>query len=136
MKVLIDTNIVLDVMLKREPWLADSQRIWQACDDGRLQGYIVASTLTDIYYIARKMVGREVALAGVEVCLITFVIAPIDRTVVERAIQLVGRDFEDNIQIAVALQTNVDAIVTRNPNHFLNAVIPVLTPQTLLAQFS
>jgi predicted nucleic acid-binding protein len=68
MNVLLDTNIVLDVLLKREPWVLDSQRIWHACDEQRIQGYLIASTLTDIFYIARKLVGREAALEAVELC--------------------------------------------------------------------
>jgi len=61
MRVLLDTNIVLDVLLKREPWAADARAIWQANDQGRITGHILASVLTDIFYIARKQAGIEAA---------------------------------------------------------------------------
>ena len=61
MNVLLDTNIVLDVLLEREPWFSDSQEIWQASEDGRLTAHLLASTLTDIFYIARKLAGIEKA---------------------------------------------------------------------------
>lgn len=134
MNVLIDTNIVLDVLLKREPWLAESQQVWQACDDARITGYLVASTLTDVFYIARKIIGREAAIEAVELCLATFAICPVDRTVLEQALVLAGPDFEDNVQIAAATRTGLDAIVTRNPDDFATSPLPVLNPATLLGQ--
>ncbi len=134
MNVLIDTNIVLDVLLKRQPWLAESQQIWQACDEGRMVGYLLASTLTDIFYIARKIIGREAAHQAIEVCLVTFAICPLDRTVLEQALLLAGPDFEDNVQVAAAVHIALDAIVTRNPDDFAHAPIPVFTPSALLAQ--
>jgi predicted nucleic acid-binding protein len=130
--VLIDTNIVLDVLLKRMPWLAESQQIWQACDDGRLTGYLLASTITDIFYIARKIIGRNAAYQSVDLCLTTFAICPLDKIVLEQALLLAGPDFEDNVQIAAATHIGLDAIVTRNPDDFAAAAIPVLIPAALL----
>jgi predicted nucleic acid-binding protein len=59
MKLLLDTNIVLDMLLGRGPWLAAASMIWQAGLDGRLTSYITASSLTDIYYIVRKTAGAD-----------------------------------------------------------------------------
>ncbi len=53
MKILIDTNIVLDYLLEREPFLQDAEMLFQALDSGKLVGYVTATTLTDIFYIAR-----------------------------------------------------------------------------------
>jgi predicted nucleic acid-binding protein len=61
MRVLLDTNVVLDVLLKREPWVAEAQILWQANDDGSVAGYVVATTLTNIFYIAR-MVQKTIPL--------------------------------------------------------------------------
>ena len=49
MRILLDTNVVLDVLLKREPWVSEASAIWQANDDGRLVGHLMASALTDIF---------------------------------------------------------------------------------------
>ena len=58
-RILLDTNVVLDVLLKREPWVSDASVIWQANDEGRLVGYLMASALTDIFYIACRLAGRR-----------------------------------------------------------------------------
>jgi predicted nucleic acid-binding protein len=54
MNVLIDTNIILDVLLDRAPWVEAASQIWEACDAGRLHGFLPGSALTDIFYIARR----------------------------------------------------------------------------------
>jgi predicted nucleic acid-binding protein len=136
MKLLLDTNIALDVLLAREPWLADAQGVWRACEEGQVTGYLLASTLTDIYYIARRAVGRDTAREAVGLCLATFAICAVDRAVLERALQLQGRDFEDDVQIAAAVEAGLDVIVTRNPADFADAPLPVLTPSALLARLA
>ena len=61
MNLLLDTNIVLDVLLNRIPWVTDSQAIWDACDKGQATGFVTATTLTNIFYIARRQLSEEVA---------------------------------------------------------------------------
>ena len=134
MRVLLDTNILLDVLLDRAPWVTESSAIWGACDDGQLTGSIPASTLTDIFYIARRAVDVPTARIAVGLCLSAFEINSVDRRTLEQATLLPGNDFEDNVQIACALIAELDAIVTRNPGDFAAASIPVLTPAELLAQ--
>lgn len=99
-----------------------------------MTGFLVASTLTDIFYIARKIIGRETAIEAVELCLTTFAICPVDRTVLEQALMSAGPDFEDNVQITAAIRTGLDAIVTRNPDDFIHSPLPVLLPIALLSQ--
>jgi predicted nucleic acid-binding protein len=132
MRVLLDTNIVLDVLLDRAPFVHDSSALWAACDDGRLVGVLPASTLTDIFYIARRTTDLARARIAVGLCLAVFEIAPVDRQTLEEATTLLGNDFEDNLQIACATRTGVDAIVTRNRDDFVHTPIPVLTPAELL----
>lgn len=134
MRVLLDTNIVLDVLLNRAPWVTDSSAIWTAYDQRRITGYVPASAMTDIFYIARRMVDVPTARVAVGLCLSTFEICPVDRQTLEQATTLPGSGFEDNVQIACALLASVDAIVTRNPADFAAATVPVLTPPALLTQ--
>jgi predicted nucleic acid-binding protein len=134
MKILLDTNVILDVILQREPWMVDAGSVWAECDTGRLQGYVQASALTDIFYLVRK--GKDVAGAfeAVDTCLNAFTIIPVDRAVIEQARQLPGNDFEDNVQIASAIIARLDAVVTRDPAGFKETPLSVLSPQQLLAQ--
>lgn len=134
MRVLLDTNVVLDVLLQREPWVKESKAIWQASDEGRIIAYILASALTDIFYIARRLAGREKAREAVHTCLEAFEILPVDRQALEAAEALSGNDFEDNLQMACAGIAGLDAIVTRNKDDFKHASVPVLTPTEALGQ--
>lgn len=133
MNVLLDTNVVLDVLLDREPWVQEAQQIWQACESKRISGYLLASSITDIFYIARRLVGIEKARQAVELCLSTFVICPIDRTILELAIQFQGKDFEDNVQIAAAMIIGIKTIVTRNTADFDTTDVAIVAPQQLMA---
>ena len=134
MRVLFDTNVVLDVLLKRAPWVTESAAVWHASDEGRITGYVLASVLTDIFYIARKQVNVETARVAVRTCLEAFEICPVDRETLEQAEVLPRKDFEDNLQIAGATIASLDAIVTRNKGDFAGAKLVVLTPAELLAQ--
>jgi predicted nucleic acid-binding protein len=134
MRILLDTNILLDVLLDRAPFVTDSSAIWAACDAGRIVGYIPASTLTDIFYIARRAADVPTARIAVGLCLAAFEIAPVARQTLEQAAMLPGNDFEDNVQITCAMIARLDAIVTRNPGDFAHASIPVLTPPVLVTR--
>lgn len=134
MRVLLDINIVLDVLLDREPFVHDSAAIWAACDTGHLIGFLPASTLTDIFYIAKRATDHVTAQLALGLCLAAFEIAAVDRQTLEAATTLPGNDFEDNVQIACATRAGLDAIVTRNGRDFAHTPILVLTPAELLAR--
>jgi predicted nucleic acid-binding protein len=136
MQVLFDTNIVLDALLKRAPWETNAAACWKACDDGRIMGCLTASTLTDIFYISRKLKGIDVARDAVRICLDAFAICIVDRQALELAIDLPADDFEDNLQIICATLAGLDAIVTRDKDGFQGSTIAVLTPTELLAQLN
>jgi predicted nucleic acid-binding protein len=132
MRVLLDTNVVLDVLLKREPWQAAAAALWRAVDGARLIAYLPASAVTDIFYVARKLTDLVRARQAVQVCLDAFNIGTVDRAVLERAQALSGSDYEDNVQIACAEFTGLDAIVTRNPNDYEGSPIAVWSPAECL----
>lgn len=128
MRVLFDTNVVLDVLLKRDPWVVDSQALWQAVDEGRLTAYLPASSLTDIFYVARRLTDIARAKQAVQICLDAFEIGLVDRSVLERAQMLSGSDFEDNVLIACAELNGLEAIVTRDPDDFAGSTVSVWSP--------
>ena len=120
--------------MERNPWVTEATAVWQANDEGRIVGYILASAMTEIFYIARRLAGLEIAHTTVRTCLEAFEICTIDRQTLEQAEALPGNDFEDNLQIACASIAGIDAIVTRDKDGFKAATIPVWTPAELLAQ--
>ena len=134
MRILLDTNVVLDVLLKREPWQADASAIWRAVDDGAIIAYLTASSVTDIFYVARRLTDINRARQSVQVCLDAFSIGAVDRSTRERAQALSGSDFEDNVQIACAELNGMDAIVTRNPADFEGTTIAIWSPADCLKQ--
>ncbi len=132
MKILLDTNVILDVLLNRQPFVLNAQRVWQACEEGRIDGYVAATSITNIHYLARKIGGIVDAEAAVQACLNTFQICTVDRRILEAAMSLPGNDYEDNVQAACAAVTGLDAIVTRDKQGFKNANILILPPADLL----
>ncbi|NES99661.1 MAG: PIN domain-containing protein [Sphaerospermopsis sp. SIO1G1] len=137
MRVLVDTNIVLDFLLQREPFSQDAELLFQAIDSGQVVGYVTATTLTDIFYIARKhTLSIEQARQAVSETLTVMVICPVNRTVLESALKSGLADFEDAVQIFCAVEQGLEAIVTRDTKGFLSSSIPVLSIQELLLKFA
>ena len=128
LRVLVDTNVVLDQLLRRDPWFSQARSFWQARDSGQIVAYLPASVLTDIYYIGRKEVGHEQARAGIARCLREFGVIPVHRAVLDAALALPGTDFEDNVQIACAQLSRLDLIVTRNTRDFRHSPIAAVEP--------
>lgn len=135
MRILFDINVVLDVLLKREPWLREAQQLWDAVADGKIEGYLAPTTLTTIYYLARKLPAGSVgAMQSIAARLATFEVCSMDRQTIVLAAAQSGGDFEDNVQIACAEQAGLDGIVTRNAPDFAVASCTIYTPTELLAQ--
>jgi predicted nucleic acid-binding protein len=134
MRVFLDANVVLDVLLDRQPFVAESKRVWAGSDAGAFDAHIAAFTLTTIHYLCEKHDGPEAADRAVDICLEAFEIAALYRECVVAARRMSGRDFEDNLQIACALTDFTEAIVTRNPGDFRASPIAVYTPTQFLAE--
>lgn len=132
MRVLLDANVVLDVLLNRQPWVVDSSAVWHLNDKKEIDAHIAASTFTDIFYIARRIKDIPSALRAINVCIAAFNICTVDKATIIQASTLSGSDFEDNVLISCAVLAQMDAIVTRNPTDFQSASIPIHTPKTLI----
>ena len=113
MRVLLDTNIILDFLLDREPFFSDADTVLQTIRSGQVEGFITATTLTNIFYIARKIKKTVIAKQYVSIILATLEVIPVDRPILEAALASNLSDFEDAVQEACAMRENLDAIVTR-----------------------
>ncbi len=136
MKVLIDTNIVLDLLLEREPFVEDATALFEMVEMIRIQGYIAATTVTNVFYIVRKAQGRDTALLSVSRILTGLELCCVDRLTIQQALITNLKDFEDGVQFACATLNRLDAIVTRDISDFSSVSLPVLSIQELLSQVS
>lgn len=108
LRVLVDSNIVLDALLQREPWYTAARPFWHARDEGQILAHLPASAVTDIFYIGRRHAGLTLARQAVERCVREFALLSVDRAVLEAALALAGPDIEDNVQIVCAHRAGLD----------------------------
>ncbi|MDJ1170073.1 PIN domain-containing protein [Roseofilum sp. BLCC_M154] len=134
MEFLIDTNIVLDFLLQREPFYQDAERLFQAIHDNNIIGYVTATTLTNIFYIARRHTASiDKAQQAVVATLDIMAICPVNRETLESALTVGCTDFEDAVQVACAMDQGLDGVVTRDTG-FPNILIPILSVDEALNQ--
>ena len=136
MKVLLDTNVIVDVALERQPYFSDSETVLSFVELGQMEGYISASTFSDFYYIIRKEKGRNLALEFLREIATFCQVATVDRAVISIALTANFRDFEDAIQHSTAVVNHSDAIVTRNPQDFPVVTPRIITPTLLVQELS
>ena len=131
MKILFDTNVVLDLLLDREPFSDTAARLFSRVDEGDLSGFICGTTVTTVHYLARSTVGDRRARREIGNLMDLFDVAPVNLTVLEDALESKFTDFEDAVLHFAALNVNADGIVTRNAGDFKHATISVYAPDEL-----
>jgi predicted nucleic acid-binding protein len=132
-KVLFDTNVILDVLLERELHVDVASKLFALVDNGRIEGSICATTATTVYYIAAKSFGNRRARDQVHGLLGLFAVAPVDKDVLDTALDLAFSDYEDAVLHEAARAIGATAIVTRDADGFANSAILALDPHELLA---
>ncbi len=131
-RLLFDTNIVLDVLLEREPYFEASSAVWAAVESGNAEGMLAAHAVTTIHYLLRKERGNAKARRIVSVVLRAFKVAPVNGAVVQDALQLPLSDFEDAVTAAAAKLAGCDYIVTRDPRGFRGSPVRALAPEAVI----
>lgn len=132
MKVLFDTNVLLDILLNREPFATPAAVALSKAEKGELSGYACATTVTTIFYLCRKAVGKDAASQHIRTLLSILEVAPVNRKVIEGALQVDFTDFEDAVLSESAVLVSAETIVTRNKKDFAKSPISVYTPEELL----
>jgi predicted nucleic acid-binding protein len=133
MKLFIDTNVVIDVIARREPFLKDSQQILYLCESGKADGVISTLTLCTVSYIMRKFITPGMMRQKLRNFRNILSPADLSLSIIDKAIDSPMSDFEDAVQFYTAVYSDADYIITRNPKHFPQNDIPVLTPTAFLA---
>lgn len=136
MKLLIDTNIVLDVLLKREPFYKSAVEVMNLAQYDDIQEYISAAAITDIYYIAYREIKSKKLVKELLSKLLSIVsIAAVSEKEIKKALELEWNDFEDAVQYSVALFDDMEGIVTRNPKDYKESCIKVWLPEQILQKY-
>jgi predicted nucleic acid-binding protein len=132
-RILLDTNVLLDVLLDRAPHAAPAGELWAAIERGEAEAVIPAHAATTVYYIAAKARGATFARRTLADLLSVFGVAPVDAAILRRALVFPARDFEDAVCLAAAEAAACGAIVSRDPRGFPGASLPILDAGTALA---
>ena len=130
---MFDTNVILDVLLERLPFAGPAAHLLAQAERGQIQGFACATSITTIFYLARKSLGRDDARRQVADVLSILDVAPVNRAVLERAVRSGIDDFEDAVIAESARQVNAQVILTRNERDFTRSPIPVHSPMSLPA---
>lgn len=133
MNVLFDTNVVLDALLDREPWVDAAVALFDRVESGDMVGHLGATTVTTVRYIASRNVSAGAAEEMMRDLLRLFEVAPVNRAVLEGALGLGFADFEDAVLHEAGRLVGAGAITTRDPAGFLKASLRVYAPDALVA---
>lgn len=136
MKLLVDINVLLDVILERKNHMAESAAVLDAIEDGRAEGYVSSHAITTIHYIVAKANGGTAAVMAISDLLDLCDVVAVNEDDFRRALALGLKDFEDAVQVAAALQVGADYLVSRNEKDYRKSPVGVRSPAsvaTLLA---
>ena len=132
MRVLLDTNVVLDHLLDRKPFSEQAASIFSAIEKGTATGILGATTVTTIHYLVAKTLGQAAAIDTIKQLLRLFEVAPINHLVLSSALDRSTKDFEDAVLMEAGFHAGANAIVTRDHQGFLKSPVPVFSPQDFL----
>jgi len=132
MNVLIDSNVVLNILLKQPEFYTGSKKIFILAETGSIAAFVSASAVTDIFYISKKSLGKTAAREGIKHMMNVFRPATVTDQNIYQALDLEWDDFEDSVQYVVGEGLSVDYIITRNVKDFSLSSINAVTPEQFI----
>lgn len=131
--LLVDTNVILDVVLRRVPWATEATLVLDAVSRGVARGFVAGHAVTTVHYVVEKAAGRVVAATAVSDLLQLLDVVPLESSDFQRALALGLKDYEDAVQVAACLEVGADYLVTRNGKDYKGAPVTTHTPGEVLA---
>ena len=132
MKLLIDTNVILDVLCNRPDFVEDASKIFKLCEIKKVEGYISALSVPNIVYIMRKELDSAKIKEILEKFSLIFTIVDLKAEDIKKAANLDFKDYEDALQSICAKRIKANYIVTRNIKDYSNSPITAIKPSELL----
>lgn len=131
-RVLFDSDVLLDILARRQPFIVASARALNTVMQNQVQGYVSGHAVTNIFYILRRQVGNEVARELLAKLLQHLQVASVTDEVIRQALNSSIKDFEDAVTSAAALTAGLEIIVTRNTPDFVVSLVPAMLPDEFL----
>lgn len=135
MKIMVDTNIIIDYLADQAPFADQAEKIIGLCEREDLDGFLTASAVTDIYYIMRKIIGHEKTMESLKLLFSVFEVADVGKSDLLRAMDTGMRDFEDALVAVCAKRCKAECVVTRNVSDFKNSPVPPMLPDTFVSRY-
>ena len=135
MKLMIDTNVLLDVLLDRKPYSDDSAIVWRLCEIKEVDGFISSLSFANIVYVLRKSINKESIMSMITDLSLIFRFEDLNQGDLYGAAACKWDDYEDAVQFATALRIKADCIITRNKADYKDSIIPVMTPKDFLKEY-
>ncbi len=136
MKVIIDTNVILDVLLERKPFVKAAVEVFCFVEESRIDAFLCATTITTIDYLFTQSLPTSKARDALRRLISLFEIATVNRPVIERALVSKIPDFEDAVLDEAGQMAGVDSVITRNTKDFTGSSLKVFDPNEFLAQLN
>lgn len=133
MRVIIDTNVVLDVLLARTRFVESASRVFALVEQSKIEASLCATTVTTVHYLLTQSLSRDEGRRALRGLLELFEIAPVNRPVLEGALQSKIADFEDAVVEQAGRLAGAEAIITRNTKDFRHSSVKALDPAELLS---
>jgi predicted nucleic acid-binding protein len=131
--LLVDTNVVLDLLLRRAPFFGAAQALVAAIETRQAKGLLGATSVTTAYYFTRRAYGDARARRDLADLLALFEVAPVTKAILAEALAAPLADFEDAVLAFAGLHAGATGVVTRDPAGFAGGPLPVYTPAEALA---
>ncbi len=135
-RILFDTNVVLDVLLDRQPFVEASAAAWAAVETGNWKGMLAAHAVTTIHYLVQKDMGAVKTRQIISALLTVFDVAAVNGVVIQEALHLPLSDFEDAVTAVAARMAGCECIATRDPKGFRGSPVRALTPEAAVPLLS
>lgn len=133
MRLLLDINVLLDVLLQRDPWAEPAASLLTRIERGEAEGFLAGHTLTTIHYVVSRARDQQLAAAAITDLLRFMEVIPVEKVDFSQALVLPMDDFEDAVQAAAALKIGVDYVVTRDEKGFGGLSIPSVNSGEILS---
>lgn len=130
--IFVDTNIVIDLLQKREEFYQESQELFTLADRKKVKLYISALTFANTYYILSRFYTSDEAKKILSKFKVLVEVLPTTNKIIDLALASDFKDFEDAVQFYTAIENNIDIIITRNKKDFKNNLIPIFTAKEFL----